>query len=342
MIGWDLGGAHVKAARLDESGRVLDVVQVPCPLWEGMQHFHSAVDLVSRALGADLRHAVTMTGEMVDRFADRGEGVSRLVAACTERLAGSGVRYYAGGRGFVDAAGAIRDPAAVSSANWVASAGLVAARQTSALFIDVGSTTTDIIPVHAGRVQARGHDDAGRLVTGELVYTGVVRTPLMALAREAPFAGEWVPLMAEFFATTGDVYRVLEQLPEGADQHPAADGGEKTIEGSARRIARMLGRDFDVAMLGEWRRLSAWLAETQLRRIEDACVRLWSRNLLREDAPVVAAGVGRFVVRDLAARQRRDCLDFSGLVACVPGIEALVSDCAPAVAVAWLAQRGAA
>jgi len=341
VIGWDLGGAHLKAARLDESGRVREVVQVACRLWEGMHHFHSAVDEINHALGAAPFHAVTMTGEMVDSFPSRGEGVSRLVAAITERLPGSTVRFYAGGQGFLDPAGALRDPGAVASANWVATAALVAARQSPALLVDVGSTTTDIIPVMNRQVRAVGKDDADRLVTGELVYTGVVRTPVMALAQRAPFAGEWVPLMAEFFATTADLYRLLGRLPDGADQHPAADGGEKTVEASGRRLARMLGRDFDPSMLGACRRLAGWLAEAQLRRIEDACNRLWSRELLPDDSPLVAAGVGRFLVRDLAARYGRRCVEFASLVPCAPSVDGRVSDCAPAVAVAWLARQAA-
>lgn len=341
MIGWDLGGAHLKAARLDESGRVLDVVQVACRLWEGMHHFHSAVDEIGHALGAASFHAVTMTGEMVDSFPTRSEGVARLVAAITERLSGSTVRFYAGAQGFLDSAGALSQPDAVASANWVATAALVAARQSPALLVDVGSTTTDLIPVMNGQVRAAGKDDAGRLVTGELVYTGVVRTPVMALAERAPFGGEWVPLMAEFFATTADLYRLLERLPDGADQHPAADSGEKTVEASARRLARMLGRDFDASMLGACRRLAGWLAEAQLRRIEDACNRIWSRNALPDDAPIVAAGVGRFLARDLAARHGRRCLEFASLVPRAPAVDGLVSDCAPAVAVAWLARQEA-
>lgn len=341
MIGWDLGGAHLKAARLDGSGRVLEAVQVPCRLWEGMHHFHSAVDEIEAALGTAPTHAVTMTGEMVDFFPSRGEGVATLVTAITKRLSGSTLRFYAGKRGYLDPAAALREPDAVASANWVATAALVAARQSPALVIDVGSTTTDLIPVLDGQVRAVGQDDAGRLVRGELVYTGVVRTPVMALAERAPFAGEWVPLIAEFFATSADLYRVLERLPEGADQHPAADGGQKTIEASARRLVRMLGRDFDPSLLGACRRLARWLAEAQLRRIEDACNRLWSRELLPDDAPIVAAGVGRFLVRDLAARHGRRCLEFGALVPCAPGVEGRVSDCAPAVAVAWLAREAA-
>jgi uncharacterized hydantoinase/oxoprolinase family protein len=94
-------------------------------------------------------------------------------------------------------------------------------------------------------------------------------------------------------------------------------------------------------MLGACRRLAGWLAEAQLRRIEDACNRLWSRELLPDDAPLVAAGVGRFLVQDLAARYGRRCLEFASLVPCAPAVDGRVSDCAPAVAVAWLARQAA-
>lgn len=339
VIGWDVGGAHLKAARLDASGRVEEVVQVACPLWQGLQHLHSAIDTLRPRLGAASLHAVTMTGEMVDLFPDRAEGVSRLVESVMERLEGTAIRFYGGERGFLDAEGARRHTAAVASANWMASAAFVAERQPSALFVDIGSTTTDLIPVHAGRVRARGSDDATRLVSGELVYTGVVRTPLMALTDRVPFAGDWVPLVAEYFATMADVYRLLGSLPEGADQHPTADGGEKTVEASARRMARMIGRDLGAAPIAEWKRLAAWFGEVQRRRIEDACARLFSREALPEDSPLVGAGVGRFLAGELARRAGRRCVDFATLIPCEPSVAARASDCAPAVSVAWLAQR---
>jgi len=69
-----------------------------------------------------------------------------------------------------------------------------------------------------GKAQPRGYADSERLQYGELVYSGVVRTSLMALATTAPFAGEWVGIMAEHFATTADVYRITGELPAYADQ----------------------------------------------------------------------------------------------------------------------------
>lgn len=340
IIGWDLGGAHVKAARLSPAGEVERVIQVPCPLWQGLAHLDTAIDAARLIVGDAPVHALTMTGEMVDLFASREEGVRRIVAAVQQRLGEVSLRFYAGTEGFVAGPAAAAAGGSLASPNWRATADLVAARMETALVVDVGSTTTDLVVVSAGRVVARGRDDATRLVAGELLYTGVVRTPLMAVTSRAPLEGEWVPLMAEYFATMADVYRLTGQLPDGADQHPAADGGEKTTAASARRLARMLGRDLESAPLQGWHQLAEWFARTQVRQIEDACDRVLSRGGVPDDAPIVSAGVGRFLLPQIAAARGRRCLEFADLF---PGSTASregISDCAPAVAVAALARSG--
>jgi probable H4MPT-linked C1 transfer pathway protein len=280
-----------------------------------------------------------MTGEMVDLFHDRRTGVEQLLAAMQTRLPGAELHSYAGAGGFLSAERSGFRPEEIASANWLASAACVAAHRPAALFVDIGSTTTDLIPIVGGRIVARGRNDYERLVMGELLYTGVVRTPVMALAPAVPFAGDWVPLMAELFATTADVYRLTELLPDGADLHPAADGAEKTVAASARRLARMIGRDSDSAPLEEWRRLAGWLGVTQLRRLEDACDRLRSLHHLPEGTPVVAAGVGRFLAQEVANSFGWDFIDFAELLPADEAATGRVADCAPAVAVAWLLQQ---
>jgi len=337
MIGWDLGGAHLKAARVGESGRVDCVVQRPCPLWQGMPHFFTALDQALEATGSASRHAVTMTGEMVDLFKTREEGVTTLVAAMRDRLPGAELRFFAGRDGWLDAEGVARSPARVASANWMASASLVAGRLDEGLLVDVGSTTTDLVPVSGGAVRAVGSDDASRLVAGELVYTGVVRTPLMAVAERAPFRGQSTPLVAEYFATTADIHRILGMLPDAADQHPAADGGPKTIEASARRLARMIGRDLESAPLSEWRKLAQSLVAAQRCRIDEGCGAVFARSGLSAEAPLVAAGVGRYLVPELAAAVGRRVVEFGSLIPAEPAVRSLIADCAPAASVAWLA-----
>src|SRR5262249_59394807 len=92
----------------------------------------------------------------------------------------------------------------VASANWHATATLVAKLRGSAVLIDMGSTTTDVVPVVSGAVAARGYTDAERLACGELVYTGLVRSFVMAIAERAPVAGRWTPRGPEQFSTIDD------------------------------------------------------------------------------------------------------------------------------------------
>lgn len=336
VIGWDVGGAHLKAA-LVAAGVVQAAVQLPCRLWLGLQELRMAMREMAQRFGAAPRNAVTMTGEMADVFPSRKAGVAALVAEMRAVLAPGTVSFYGGGRGWLDADAATRAAADVASANWRAPAEWAAARLGDGLYLDIGSTTTDIAPFRHGVVHAQGRDDTSRLVCGELVYSGVVRTPVMALAGSAPFAGQSVPLMAELFATTADVYRVTGQLPEEVDQQPCCDSGEKTPHASARRIARMVGRDLEDAAFADWYRLAQWLAERQLRRIQDALVRVLAREQLVPGAPLVAAGAGRFLAPELARRLDRPLLEFSGTVPAPAGDPGWIAACAAAVAVALLA-----
>ena len=328
VIGWDVGGAHLKAA-LWQDGEVRQAVQLACPLWQGMDRLREALGEAAARLGPAERHAATMTGELADVFDSRAEGVASIVAALVGQL-GPDLRLYAGAHGFVAPEEAAGCADAVASANWHATATLAARFVPDGLMIDMGSTTTDIVPLSGGTVAARGYTDAERLACGELVYTGLVRTPAMALADRAPFAGAWTTLAAEHFATTADVHRLLDDLPEGADLLPTADGRGRSAAASRGRLARMVGRDAADAGEAAWRDLAAWFAEQQLRRLEDAARLVLSAGICGRH--VVAAGVGHAVVARLAARLGCGCTMFSGLVPGGPMADA----CAPAAAMAIL------
>ena len=152
-----------------------------------------------------------------------------------------------------------------------------------------------------------------------------------------PFGGQRQAIMAEHFATMADVHRLTGRLPEHADQHQAADNGPKTAEASARRLARMIGLDLEDADEAAWRRLAQHLAERQMRQLQDAADRVLSRGLLSDEAPLVGAGVGRFLLADLAARLERPYRDFMTLVEGDEETRYWAACCAPAAAVALLA-----
>jgi len=336
VIGWDIGGAHLKAARA-EGGRIVAAVQVASPLRLGLARLAQAFGEAKARMGMSERHAITMTGELADTFVSRGEGVRALTAAALDALAPVSVGVYAGRAGFVAPEQADAHVGDIASANWYASASLVGRKLGGALFMDMGSTTTDIVPVANGAVAARGYSDAERLASGELVYTGLVRSFLMASAERAPFNGRWCGLIGENFANMADVHRILGTLPEDADQMGTADGREKTVEASRARLARMVGADAGDADADAWTALAQWFAEAQLRAVTDGALLVLSQGTLPRDAPIVVAGAGATVLWEVARRLGRRTLAFDDLIDAEPGARAAVSTCAPAAAVALLA-----
>jgi probable H4MPT-linked C1 transfer pathway protein len=346
IMGWDIGGAHLKAALLDSHGVAQHVVQVACPLWRGLNELDQAIHQVqARMAQIPTRHAITMTGELVDLFENRSAGVLAIAQHLKNKLPGE-VYFYAGARAHASTQHAnIKDfvsfeqvPAAannIASANWLASAEFVAQQMSHALFVDVGSTTTDLIAIVDGKVAAQGASDADRMCLDELVYSGVVRTPLMVFGPKVMFEGCLTNLAAEHFATTADVYRLTGDLLPEDDMADTADGAGKSGLESARRLARMIGHDVEHADLEGWRALAHTFKALQLERMREAVERISHQDL---SAPLVGAGAGKFLVVDLAKRLNRPYIDATEFIRASSDHEKhWAGVCLPAYAVAHLA-----
>ncbi|HLJ63954.1 MAG TPA: hydantoinase/oxoprolinase family protein [Stellaceae bacterium] len=332
ILGWDLGGAHLKLALLEDGVPTL-VRQVACPLWQGLDHLRRAIGEGLQGIEARC-HAVTMTGELSDLFPDRRAGVAALLGVLQEAAPGEIAVYGVDGE-FRSVEETHAAPERAASANWHASVRLAAHHAESGLFLDIGSTTTDLVVFEGGAPLAFGLSDAERLASGELIYQGVVRTPVMAVARAAWFAGQRVGLANEFFATMADIYRLTGDLPPHADQQPSADGRGKSLFLSRARLARMIGEDASAAEDWAWDRLAGGLARAQLAFIEAGIEQVLSRVPLDPKAPFIGAGVGRFLGAELARRWRHPYQSFDELLA-YTGAAPTAADCAPAVAVASL------
>jgi len=335
VIGWDIGGAHLKAVRAQD-GVIVAAVQLPCAPHLGVAQIESALREAKGSLGDADRHAVTMTAELSDAFPDRAAGVAQVAAICAHELGGEHLSFYAGAWGLVSRADVAPRARSIASANWRASAELAARHCENALLIDMGSTTTDIVPICGHAVAAQGEDDAGRLACGELVYTGLLRSSPAAGLTLAPVGGRLVPLVDEQFATMADAHRLLNDIPEGVDTGPTVDGRDKGLEASRARLARLVGCDAKDHAPEAWDALAAFFVRSQLRRIEDRLALLVSRAPSLSRAEIVGAGVGRGVVAALAKHEGRAYRDFGEFL---PRSSAAisVSDCAPACAVALLA-----
>lgn len=337
VLGWDIGGAHLKAVLIDEAGQAVRVWQIASPLWQGLDKLIAALNEVAETLDVVPQHAVTMTGELADIFPNRESGVKHISQVISEKF--DNLRFYAGSVGFVSPDDTSAYHAQIASANWFASTAFIAAQVKSALFVDLGSTTCDLIPLHDGKLQNQGYSDAERMQYKELVYTGVVRTPLMALASHVSCAGKQCPLAAENFATTADVYRLTGELEERYDIAAAADGSGKTLQDSARRLARMICHDVDDAPIQHWVDLAYAFRQLQLDKLAYAVRRQYLTHAQFLDGPIIGAGAGSFLVEVLAKQLGYEYRDAAIFVsAATPKLSADVAVCFPAYAVARLAQ----
>ena len=333
-LGWDVGGAHLKAVLVDADGRALQAIQQPCALWQGIDNLHAAVSQVLSTIEhAPQRHVVTMTGELADIFTDRDSGVREIAQAMSDRL-GPALQFFAGA-GYVTFDAVPQHVKSIASANWLASATWIATQAPNALFVDIGSTTADLVPIAHGQPSPRGYTDAERMQCEELVYTGAVRTSLMSLGPQLPFQGEWQPLAAEHFATTADVYRLTGDLRQDDDMAATADGGGKSAEDSARRLARMIGHDLGDGSMTAWKALAQACKQQQVERLKRAALRAFSCLLPDADMPLVGTGTGHFLVRELARQLDRPYLPAAAMIpAASEAVRHWAAICLPAYAVA--------
>ena len=338
ISGWDIGGAHLKVARCDSQGNNIQIIQVPCPLWQGIEQLDTAIKTILAKLNShnDIT-VITMTGELADIFAHRQAGVAEILNCVASHIAPERIQVYAGQERFLNIEQAQQHWQSVASRNWQASANIAAAHIRNGLFLDIGSTTCDIIALSAGKDIPRGFTDFERQTTRELLYTGAIRTPLISLCQSAPFNGDLVGLAAELFATTGDCWVLLNQLDPISIQDTSADCKAWEAPLCASRIARLLGADADQAEFHQWQQLAQWFAQQQCHLIIKATLHVISAHPnLASNAPIIGAGIGRFIAKMCAEQLNRPYHDFHDLIA-IP--DSLASDHAPATAIALLAQR---
>ena len=237
--GIDIGGANLKGARDD--GLVASRVFA---LWREPEGLAAALRELLAMLEPFDHLAVTMTGELCDCYSSKEEGVLHILAA-VEEAARTPVQVWLLDEGLCELEKARSEPLRAAAANWQALSAWAAGLEGNedSLLIDIGSTTTDIIRLEGGKPRAAGRSDPERLQLGELVYTGVRRTPVCALLEEADLKGQACPLAAEHFATTLDAWLLLGEIPEDPGCLSTADGRPATGRMAQDRLARMLCLD---------------------------------------------------------------------------------------------------
>jgi probable H4MPT-linked C1 transfer pathway protein len=295
VIGLDIGGANTKLASSD--GKVTELHYLP--LWK-----NTTLCLVLKEIAERLRPekvALVMTGELADCFEDKEQGI-RFIKGAVETTFGAGNTFCINSKGmFQDGNENLRELAA---ANWAASARLIGKEIGDCLFVDMGSTTSDIIPIISGEHRA-GHTDFERLLRSELVYAGVLRTNLATILEKVKLGENWCRVSSELFATTGDVYLLLGKIEEANFTCEPADGaGRKKID-AMRRIARLVCADLSEISEAEIYKIVNQVKEKQISVLKEAIFEVAKRNGLKT---VVVAGLGEFLITEAAENLGFECI----------------------------------
>src|SRR5262245_66325150 len=111
-----------------------------------------AAETMSGSSAQPATHVVTMTAELSQLFRTKREGVSFVLDAVETAFPSAVVRVWTVDGRFVDIDRARLMPLDVAAANWSATAQSIAKHHHDALLLDIGTTTTDIIPVVGGVV----------------------------------------------------------------------------------------------------------------------------------------------------------------------------------------------
>lgn len=291
----DIGGANIKVA--DGHGYA---ASYPFALWK-------TPELLSEKLGECLvsapthaRLVVTMTGELCDCFETKREGVRHIVDATLKAAANTPVLFYPTTGKFVSADEACENHMLTAASNWHALA-TFAARYCDGkpgMLIDIGSTTTDIIPIVDGKEAAHGRTDPERIAYKELVYTGVERSPACAVVSHVSWQGIACPVAQEFFATSGDAYLLLEELAEEPNNTNTADGKPFTCIAAHNRLARLVCGDGEIVPRESTLLFAKAIKNQQLGMLQVAHSTV-AISMTKQPQTYILSGQGEFLAREL-------------------------------------------
>jgi (4-(4-[2-(gamma-L-glutamylamino)ethyl]phenoxymethyl)furan-2-yl)methanamine synthase len=297
-IGLDIGGANLKAA----NGRGWACVQ-PFELWRNPAGLAAALHEMLQSRPRTRGLVVSMTGELCDAFRTKRDGVRQILSAVEQVADGQDVLVYLVDGRFVSIGQAQELPHLAAASNWHALAQFVCrfVSGRAGVAVDVGSTTTDIIPLYEGRPSPSGFNDTDRLVAGELVYSGIGRTPVCAITSWLPWRNGRCPVAAEFFATAADAYVILGYLPERHDFTGTADGRPLTKQLSRERLARMICADSTTFSFSDAECAALNIREAQFAQLACALEKVIG-NMDCQPELCVVSGSGEFLAKACAEK----------------------------------------
>lgn len=300
VLGYDIGGANTKAALVSiKKGKLMNVeVAVEYfPVWKEPEKLSSVLLALKARLGAGRLDGlgVTMTAELSDAYQTKREGVHHILGCVKGAFAEVPIYVLNTDAKLEPIDVAKQEPLGVAAANWAATGWLIAQHLKDCVVVDVGSTSTSIIPIANGEVVAHGKTDLDKLLCGELVYTGSLRTNIAAIVQSIPIKQGVAGVASELFALSGDVHLVLGNIAEKDYNCETADGRGKTVPEAFARLARVVCADTEMLTHQEIINMAQYIYDQQILQVNEGLTKVYSytKSLVQGKVPVVVTGLGK-------------------------------------------------
>jgi probable H4MPT-linked C1 transfer pathway protein len=169
----------------------------------------------------------------------------------------------------------------------------------------VGSTSTSIIPIINGQIAAQGKTDLDKLVCGELVYTGSLRTNLAAITQTVPVKGTVSTVSSELFALSGDIHLILNNITSEQYTCETADSKGTTHKEALNRLARLICADTEMLTENELIQIAQHIYEKQVQQITAGLKQVYkyTKKTATTKVPIIIAGLGKDFLAKKAAEQ---------------------------------------
>ena len=124
IIGWDIGGAHIKAAKIDFKKKKSKTKQIYSPIWKNTNNLKKSIKLIKKKLGKCNYHAITMSAELSDIFLERSDGVKYIINLSSKILGEKKIFFYSK-KSFIRKEIALKNTSVLNSMNWHATANCI-------------------------------------------------------------------------------------------------------------------------------------------------------------------------------------------------------------------------
>ena len=281
IMGLDIGGANTDCCicKITEDGfEIINSIKEYLPMWQKKDQLEDCLERFKKDYSIDVVVATT-TAELSDGYKSKKEGILDITNKVMDVYKDSTVRFVTFDL-LKDYEYVQKNPLTMAAANWIATAHLISKINENCIFMDMGTTTTDIIPIRNSKVVSSGYTDLERLCSGELAYTGMLRTNVATITHHVPVNDTMATVSSELFTTTADVHRILGNITENEYTCSTSDNEDKSIISCKRRLARLICADLDMLSDEEIMKIAGYVEKKQIKQVKEGLKKVYEHNRL--------------------------------------------------------------